>query len=41
MINVLIIIIHTDDICLMAPIGTAMQNRFDVCHNFGISNDFY
>ena len=27
-------IMYADDICLMAPIGTEMQNRLDVCHNY-------
>ena len=32
-------IMNTDDICLMAPTGTEMQNLLDVCHNFGTAND--
>ena len=32
-------ILYADDICLMAPTGTAMQNLFDVCHNYGTAND--
>ena len=31
-------IMYTDDICLMAPTGSAMQNLFYVCHNYGIAN---
>ena len=30
---------YADDICLMAPTGTAMQNLLDVCHNYGAAND--
>ena len=30
---------YADDICLMAPTGTAMQNLFDVCHNYGAAKD--
>ena len=32
-------IMYADDICLMAPTGTAMQNLLDVCHNYGAAND--
>ena len=32
-------IMYADDICLMAPTGTAMQNLLDVCHNYGSEND--
>ena len=32
-------IMHADNICLMAPTGTAMQNLLDVCHNYGAAND--
>ena len=32
-------IMYADDICLLAPIGIAMQNLLDVCHNYGIAND--
>ena len=38
MINVSIIL-YADDICLMAPTATAMQNLLDVCHNYGAAND--
>ena len=31
-------IMYADDICLMAPTGTAMQNLLDVCHNYGTAN---
>ena len=31
-------IMYADDICLMAPTGTAMQNLLDVCHNYGAAN---
>ena len=34
-------IMYADDICLMAPTGTAMQNLLDVCHNYGAENDFF
>ena len=27
-------IMYADDICLMAPTATAMQNLLDVCHNY-------
>ena len=30
---------YADDICLMAPTATAMQNLFDVCHNYVAAND--
>ena len=33
------LIIHADEICLMATTGSAMQNLLDVCHNYGIAND--
>ena len=41
MINVSIILLYADDICLMAPTGTAMQNTecLDVCHNCGAAHD--
>ena len=32
-------IMFADDICLMAHIGTAMQNLLDICHNYGTAND--
>ena len=32
-------IMYTDDICLMAPTDTAMQNLLDGCHNYGAAND--
>ena len=32
---------YTDDICLMAPTGTAMQNLLDVCHIYRSANDIY
>ena len=32
-------IMYADDICLMAPTATAMQNLLDVCHNYGAAND--
>ena len=32
-------IMYADDICLMAPTGTAMQNLLDVCHNYSAAND--
>ena len=31
-------IMYADDICLMAPTGTAMQNLLGVCHNYGTAN---
>ena len=31
-------IMYADDICLMAPTGTAMQNLLDVFHNCGVAN---
>ena len=30
---------YADDICLMAPTGTAMPHLLDVCHNYGAEND--
>ena len=45
MINVSIILcmqmIFADDICLIAPTATAMQNLLDVCHNYGAANDIF
>ena len=32
-------IMYADDICLMAPTGTAMYNLLDVCHNYETAND--
>ena len=32
-------IMYADDICLMAPTDTAMQNLPYVCHNYGAAND--
>ena len=32
---------YADDICLMTPTGTAMQNLLDVCHNYGTDILFY
>ena len=32
-------IMYADDICLMAPTGSTMQNLLDVCHNYGTEND--
>ena len=34
-------IMYADDICLMAPTATAMQNLLDVCHNYGAANDIF
>ena len=31
-------IMYADDICLMPPTGTAMQNLLDVCHKYGAAN---
>ena len=30
---------YADDICLMAPTATAMQNLLDVYHKYGAAND--
>ena len=30
---------YADDICLMTPTGTAMQNLLDFCHHYGTAND--
>ena len=32
-------IMYADDICLMAPTGTAMQNLLYICHNYGTTNN--
>ena len=32
-------IMYADNICLMAPTATAMQNLLDVCHNYGAASD--
>ena len=34
-------IMYADEICLMAPTGTAMQNRLHGCHNYELKIIFY
>ena len=29
---------YTYGICLMSPIGTAIQNLLDICHDYSIAN---